>query len=699
MSAKPTIPEQPDPNRARHEAVVKLGARIDWARPELPSAAREAHRAGDAWAAALELVRYLRHRERPVIAPTHAWVEHVRAAASEAQRRDARAQLERDLPGHIAQTARHTIFLRVAPKTYYLGADAAHFQLIAEHVLAAQDRWGEGGFGATRAIGVYLRAAWPLEACPDEALVPVLAWLLVQAEAEWDWSRTWGEAMLGPSGHNWWVATFGGLAQAGLMLPEAPGVARFAALLPDWLEREVALLFQPDGFTRERSGYHWGTVTHLLDLVLLAQRNGITFSERFERHLQRIAEVDWKLITPDGDLPGIGDTRPRHQPGGLVPALRRNAALLKVGRAKWVAERLAPGWSPPYRELWPQFDQDLWQPYCDCDPVAPEEPDTCLPDSGYYVIRENWTPRADWACLDAGARGETVTSHDHASPLHLLLHSKGRPILVDNSSGPYANDPPERMWRISSAAHNLATVDGESAVAVRSGWRWDQTVVPRVEAWVHDKDFAYFSGTHEGYARLTEPVPATRRKVFYLRGQYWIIIDRFTAASDDAAHTYDLHFHLGAPGELNDNGRFVTHGDHDTDGNLLILPVEGARGTPRHEPNPYPLDGYDNPDHLCYTQHTTGSALFVTVLVPFIGARPPRVAAHLLELEADVQTLSPWEATALHIEIDGQRDLYVDHHMHWHLPWRAGGYEDTARLHHSRVALPRLPLTAQPAES
>ena len=49
--------------------------------------------------------------------------------------------------------------------------------------------------------------------------------------------------------------------------------------------------------------------------------------------------------------------------------------------------------------------------------------------------------------------------------------------------------------------------------------------------WHSTPAYAYFSGVHEAYERLALQVSGSRRKVFYLRGEYWILIDRFTAAS------------------------------------------------------------------------------------------------------------------------------------------------------------------------
>ncbi len=62
----------------------------------------------------------------------------------------------------------------------------------------------------------------------------------------------------------------------------------------------------------------------------------------------------------------------------------------------------------------------------------------------------------------------------------------------------------------------------------------------------------------------------------------------------------------------------------------------------------------------------------------------PDVSVRAIAVRADGRTLSPWEATGLEIKLNGRRDVYLDQHMQWNLPWEAGDYAGTGRLFHSR---------------
>lgn len=670
-----------------------LCAHIDWQHPGLAqSTAAAAYRAEDFDAAAVGFVRYLRGRETPRLGYTKGYVRELRAQAPAEQSAAARERLEAALGQDLLMPYHRNAFAALGAETILLAATPELCRRMADRVRENQPRWADGFWGVTHSVCDLLRFLWPLEECADEDLIPLFCWLLTKAEGEWVWARSWDENTLGTSGHNWWAHTFLGFWMLGLCFPELQGMGRFAAFVPEYLERELGLLFEDDGWSKEGSpGYHDFAVENLLLFAHLAELNGITLSEATRQRLRVIADAGWRLLAPDGDYPVFGDAVRAsqyagfhaHQRPDLLPCtvLRRRAARFSLPEAKFVAEALNPDWQPPFGELLPDDGLDLLPTYRRLPAISPTLPDACLRRSGLYAMRQNWTPQADYAALIAGALGPRITSHKHADLFAFELYSRGRRLLVDNWYGSVAEEREDdnvRMWRVSSAAHNVATVDGQDHVPIVREFLYGATVLPLVDDWRSTASYAYFSGVHEGYLRVG--VSACRRKLFYLRGGYWILIDRFTAETD-AEHTYQLHFHLNAPATLQRDSSVITHGDG---GNLLIMPVAGENDLAMIDPNPYPIPGYENPAHLSYTRRTHGNDLFVTLLVPFVNDDTPKVAASLLNVTCDERTLSPWEATALRITINGREDVYFDQHMQWNLPWSAGGYTGSGRLFHSQ---------------
>lgn len=652
---------------------------VDWSQPGLAVAA-DLHHNGRDLPAAVSLIRHLRQRHTPDLGFSLDYVNTVRKHCAAAGRTEARGKIEAVFDQPLLKGHGNAL-KSLGSTTLLAGLDSKLCDAAADMVLGHRQDWEQGAWGTTRSIIDVIRLMFPLPECRDKALIPAFGWLLHQLPGEWRWARTWGEKNLGNSGHNWWLHTFLGMFQAGLYFPEFRGFAKFRSFAPEYFEHEILNLMAEDGFTLERSGYHWGTVRHIFDYVHIAEANGLPISERLRQRVRAVGATLWKTIAPNGDVPRVGDTGEKHTPGGSVDMVRHAAALLAMPEAKFVAESLEPDWLPICRDLLAGPGRNLMPDYRRLMSIPPAAPtaDTELPTSGYHIMRQDWTAAADWVCIEAGPLGAIVHSHDHTHFFNIELYSRGRAILIDNCSGPYGESP-ERMWRVKSASHNVATVDGQDHVPVDTEWRWNGVSVPFVDAWKKDHRFVYFSGAHEGYRYLAEPVASARRKLFYLRGNYWILIDRFVPETA-AAHTYTQHFHIAPACSLKESGRLVTTGKG---GNLLIVPAPDLTGSPELEPCPHPIKGYDNPRHLSYTRSGSGHQLMAAAIIPFQGNRVPEVAVNRLDVTCDDRIVAPWEVTGLEIIIDGQRDVYVDQHMQWNLPWHAGGAAGDTRLYHSR---------------
>jgi hypothetical protein len=671
------------------DLAVMICDRTDWSRPELAPLRRE----GDPLASALALIRHLREREVPRLGYTRAYAREVRAAASETQIREAGARWDAALRGDMLMPYHGNAFAALGAETIILAATPARCRATAARVIENQTRWAEGYWGVVNSVVEVIRFLFPLAECADADLLSLFCWLFTKADGEWTWARTWDESTLGTSGHNWWAHTLIGFWTMGLCFPEFTGVGRFRSLAPDYVARELSLLFEDDGWSKEGSAaYHIFAVESLLHFVHLMTLNGIPLPGPAQERLHAIVAAAWLPLCPDGDYPVFADSarqahykgfhgqdRPEYQPG---LRLRRLAARFWLPEAKYIAESLNPNWTLPYGVL-PDEGENLLEAYRRVPAVAPASPDSVLSRSGLYMMRSDLTPAADYLGLIAGTLGPRVSSHKHVDIFSFELYAKGRRLLVDNWYGPVAevrDNDDVRMWRVSTAAHNTTTVDGEDQVPIVHEFMLGATIVPTVDDWRSTATYAYFSGVHEGYLRLPNPVTGVRRKIFYLRDGYWILLDRFTAPGD-AEHAYQLHFHINAPARVLDGGRVVTEGDG---GNLLIVPVPGFAGTPDLRPNPWPMEGYENPNWLTYTRRTAGHDLFATLLVPFTGAIPA-VDVRPLDVYCDERVLTPHEATALAITLDGRDDLYFDQHLQWNLPWQAGGVSGDGRLYHSRM--------------
>lgn len=667
---------------------AELGARIDWSLPALRrSAAARAWAQGDAERAVRLWIRDVRTRRLPRWPFSADYIERVHNAATPAYRLAARENLKALNYRGEDNYGRICCLPVLSAEDLFVAATEETFASLAGDIVNQRDHWGKWGCQTLYRLFQLIQAAVPLKTCPDEFFIPALAWMAKEAGNVWAFSRPWNEAMLGTAGHNWWAFEFAALWKVAFFFPELEKTRPFKSFFPHYLEQETALSMNRDGYSAEQSvSYHFALADILDSWAIVATLNRLPLSATLQSRLRTMASLSHRLVGPDGFGPGFGD----YGAMDMRLRLRESAARYGMGEAKYVAERLDPKGCGLFRGLLANpaalnnVGSDLLPAYRRLKAKAPPL-DTALERAGLYVMRQNWSPRSDYMAIEASSKGEIVTSHGHTAIFNLVTYARGTPVLIDSSAG-WESDTTGKQWRVGSFAHNVATVDGEHQLPIRSSFRWNQTVQPAVDEWIARPESVYFSGVHEAYERLEHRVSACRRKVFYLRGHYWILIDRFTAASDKDAHAYTQHFQVALPASLDTRNRMMTRGPS---GNLMIVPVpmvDPGKTTARLTACPYPLAHYPNPDHLTYTLKTKGSGIMVSLLVPFTHGRMPKVAVRPIPLRtADGRSPTPWEATALEIKIGGRRHVYVDFHMAWNMAWTAGGFSGEGRVFHSAV--------------
>ena len=455
------------PEERLHQVAQFVCDQVDWSRPELADTDfAAAFLGGHFMEAALGFVRHLRSRETPLLGYTHAYVAELRAGASRGDFESAGRQWE-EVHAQPLVVDHSNTYSHLSAEAIILAVNADRCRRMAEKVLDYQGRWEEGYWGVVHSTVDLIRYLFPVEECADSDLVPLFAWLLTKARKEWSEARAWTETTLGTSGHNWWAHTFLGFFTLGLFFPEFSGVSRFRALGLDYLDREVDILFDEDGWSKEGApGYSLFAAGNLMRWAHMAEMNGLVVREPTRAKLRVMADAGWRLIAPDGGYPVFGDDG-RHvsdpPEGSLETAaltdLRRRAALYCLPEAKWVAEALSPDWTPQYGVLSTE-GRNLLSAYRRVPTIAPPAPDTCLRHTGYYVMRQDWTRRADYLALVAGPLGPRVTSHQHADRFGFELYARGRRSglpSVARSTGP---DRSRRAYRGSARRSRRPAIPG-----------------------------------------------------------------------------------------------------------------------------------------------------------------------------------------------------------------------------------------------
>jgi Heparinase II/III-like protein/Heparinase II/III N-terminus len=322
----------------------------------------------------------------------------------------------------------------------------------------------------------------------------------------------------------------------GTLYPKMPRAARWREYGWEIVLREAEGQVRPDGVYFEQSlYYHVYALDFFLYARLLATRNVMKIPPAYDAVLERMLDVVAALAQA-GPAEGFGD-----DDGGRLWNPRRNRTEqmtdpLALGTVMYSTEFSAARLTE--EAIWlfgnPAVEK-LARPKT--NPVAGS---IAFPDGGLYVLADS-QPYAQAMVVDAGPQGVGRSGHGHADALSLRLTMDGRRWLVDSGSGVYiSKDPADRNTLRGTGAHNTMRVDGVDQAIADEPFSWTHIPTTQVENWVMGKSFTYFVGSHNGYARLADPV-VHRRHVLKIAGGVWLVRD---IALGRTEHELEIRWHF-----------------------------------------------------------------------------------------------------------------------------------------------------------
>src|SRR5208282_2595294 len=103
-----------------------------------------------------------------------------------------------------------------------------------------------------------------------------------------------------------------------------------------------------------------------------------------------------------------------------------------------------------------------------------------------------------------------------------------------------SKDAADRNTFRGTGAHNTLRVDGVDQAVADGPFSWTHIPATHAENWIVGKSFSYFSGSHNGYARLADPV-VHRRHVLKTSGGSWLVRD---VALGQTEHELETGWHF-----------------------------------------------------------------------------------------------------------------------------------------------------------
>lgn len=355
------------------------------------------------------------------------------------------------------------------------------------------------------------------------------------------------------SANNHLFGEYMGLFLAAVTWPCWPESAGWRDLAKAGLEEEALKQNAPDGVNREQATWYHHEVADMMLLVgLFGRANGQEFSHAFWRRLESMLEFVAAIMDVAGQVPMIGDADDavmvrfsQDANFNVYRSLLATGAVLferadfaaKAGRCddktRWLLGEAADGIFNALRRA-------------ARDPSAPRR---AFPDGGYYVLGDCLdTPEEIRLLADAGPLGYlSIAAHGHADALAFTLSVAGRELLIDPGTYAYHTQKQWRDYFRSTAAHNTLRVDGQDQSEIGGGFMWMRQARARCIAWRSDAACDEFSGEHDGYARLRDPVRHRRDIRLDKAARTIQVTDTLDCAG---AHEVELHWHFSEHGEV-----------------------------------------------------------------------------------------------------------------------------------------------------
>ncbi len=354
---------------------------------------------------------------------------------------------------------------------------------------------------------------------------------------------------------NWGVIENHGLFVLSVFLPELQKSSQWQKAALARLEEEILIQCLGDGTQWEQSPlYHNEVLRCYLDLLNLAEKNGIKVPDAIPPKVKKMAYVDLYMARPDHQEPLLGDS----DEVDLRDVLSLSAFLFKDGQLKFGGYP-----SLDYESLW-DLGYGACQLYESLPSQIPSFSSYGFEDAGNYYLRSGWGEKDSYLSFRCGYHGG---GHGHADTLHIDLSAYGDNLLTDLGRFTYVEGNPWRDYFKSSSSHNVPRVDAHNFTDLVGSWLVKKAALPLNVKYITTAEYDYVEGGHLGYLELADPVVVTR-KILFLKPSCWILMDEFHGKQ---SHTFTQHYHFGLGQAQKQADGITFEGDH---ARLRLIPLD-----------------------------------------------------------------------------------------------------------------------------
>ncbi len=458
---------------------------------------------------------------------------------------------------------------------------------------------------------------------------------------------------------NWGLMESNGLAHMGILFPEFKESTDWCHEAMSRFEEQIRMQVLDDGGHVERaSGYHLVCTFCFLQIIDLAQRNGIRISDTYLKNTEKMIDFVVGLMKPHGYLPMLKDADESDVFGerasyGVWEDINNLNMLEDANDLRWVLKAGARIFNRPDMLYIATYGKEG---------VKPELGSVAATESGFFAMRTGWEPDdlyMVYTCGELGVMDQNCV-HGHADALSIDVSGFGETLLID--PGRYIYEGPDRIWFKGTSAHNTIVVDGQDSSELADEWMFKTKANSEVQCWSTTDKLDYVDGSHDGYERLSDPVTHRRRVCFVKDAGFWLVLDELTAKGE---HVYDQYFHFGPESNVSESDLTVI-ATYKNGAGVMVQPLmtDGLK-LKKFNGSSDPIQGWVSYDYavkvpaeaIQYSRPAKGNTTLATLLVPF----KDNVSECTAEvLQQDIFKIKHGDSWYLIIFSDGSEKTYGD---------------------------------------
>ena len=275
-------------------------------------------------------------------------------------------------------------------------------------------------------------------------------------------------------------------------------------------------------------------------------------------------------------------------------------------------------------------------------------------DSGFLAMRG----KDKYLLFLAGPQNPKYlhASHRHLDMLSFVLGAYGTCFIVDPGTYTYFGDFKQRRYFKSTKAHNSVVVDDKDPVDLKEIFELSHVPFARIQDCVTNDKCDMIVAMHNGYKSVSHV-----REVFFVKPEYWIIIDLLEG---DGEHVYDLYFHLDHGVDLWCDKATQSVTATSLTGNLRITPlITSGLNLEILEREISPKYGVKvKAPILRYRKKGEPPVTFVTVLYPYKNDERNIRISRIPVYGKDDEILDEDKATGIKIDFGKHEDYFVCSH-------------------------------------